>query len=264
MWIPANRRGSRPDKRKGSREKAGRGIRHFYHGLLRLLFRPDSPSGPSVRNAIRIAVRTDRPAVLWIACYTTCLLVWLPQNTFYRLFYLPAIVLFVAGILRIALPAKGRVAVACCVVLITGWNFVFFVYPNSKPAANEPLHFALAQRPKWPAGTAIAFTQFHPDIWTITYFNPQVSWIGMEYPTLQTVEACRRELDQVGRDLWLEAATYDLPAKSSRGRTWLEQVVNLPASVTVKTSKRSFRFYKLTRLHRSSEPSRELRAPSGS
>ena len=29
-----SRAGSRPDKRKGSREKAGSGNRHFYHGLL--------------------------------------------------------------------------------------------------------------------------------------------------------------------------------------------------------------------------------------
>lgn len=123
-------------------------------------------------------VRSGWPLLVWIGTYVCFLLVWEPYNTFYRLFYL----LPLLACLALATRTAGARPLACLGAALLCWNFWQFIYPNTRTAANPPLAFALEQQSRWPAGTGIVFGEFVPDLWTISYFNPQVSWIPVEQP----------------------------------------------------------------------------------
>jgi hypothetical protein len=84
-------------------------------------------------------------------------------------------------------PQIHRIGFSFAAVLLLS-NFVFLVYPESREEFNAPLRFALAQHDAWPAGSAIVFHRFHPDLWTISYFNPQASWIGLEQADVGQME----------------------------------------------------------------------------
>ena len=132
-------------------------------------------------------------------------------------------------------------ALACGVLL--SWNLTFLIYPQSRAENNPPLQFALLQHGRWPPGTPIAFHRFHPDLWTISYFNPQAAWIGLD-----TFDAARldRALDDArarGETLWLEASAYDFMSADSEGRRWL---ASHPAALSGSNDpKHEFKFYQV-------------------
>jgi len=72
-----------------------------------------------------------------IASYGLFLFFWLPYNTFYRLFYLPAIALII-GILLRGIQRTGQLRLAFSVAAIFLFNFCFDIYPQTRPAANPP------------------------------------------------------------------------------------------------------------------------------
>lgn len=77
-----------------------------------------------------------RLALLWTFLYVVFLFFWLPQNTFYRLFYMPALILLL-GLLLVG--AQGRAAkprtLAAFVLAVALANFVFMIYPFSLEGA---------------------------------------------------------------------------------------------------------------------------------
>jgi len=58
---------------------------------------------------------------VWAGVYAAFLFVWMPQNTFYRLFYLPALIAILASMLRDA--AATRRGVWLFVPVLMAWNF---------------------------------------------------------------------------------------------------------------------------------------------
>ena len=71
-------------------------------------------------------------ALLWTFVYIVFLFFWLPQNTFYRLFYLPGLILLL-GLLRASFPnrtSKPRL-LATFVIALALANFLFLMYPFS-------------------------------------------------------------------------------------------------------------------------------------
>lgn len=177
------------------------------------------------------------PMLVWAACYGAFLFFWMPQNTFYRLFYLPPLIAM--GVVA------WRWSLAFLVPVLLFWNFAFLIYPDSQPARNAPLRFALEQRDRWPPGTPIVFSRFHPDLWTISYFTPGTSWfgIGLADPDVRTLD---RELDYAhsqGQPLWVEADAYNLIASSEEGRRWLTKHDRPAERIEFKDEKHDFRFY---------------------
>jgi len=71
-------------------------------------------------------------SLLWTFVYIVFLFFWLPQNTFYRLFYLPGLILLL-GLLLVSVQnrtAKPRLLAAFVVALALA-NFLFLMYPFS-------------------------------------------------------------------------------------------------------------------------------------
>jgi hypothetical protein len=179
--------------------------------------------------------------VIWAGVYSAFLFVWMPQNTFYRLFYLPSLVAIAAAMLACA-PA-ARAAVWLFAPVLFAWNFCFAVYPQSRPDFNAALHFALVQRHIWPPGTPIVFHGFHPDLWTISYFNRQAAWIGIDHADIGELERSLEYARSQHTPLWLEAAAYDMIAADPNGRRWLAEHERPRELLEAKDEKHDFRFH---------------------
>ncbi|HTX33740.1 MAG TPA: hypothetical protein VME43_01920, partial [Bryobacteraceae bacterium] len=147
-------------------------------GTLRLFFggKPGVVLGAALGLPLARSRReASRWLVLWLGLYAAFLFFWMPQNTFYRMFYLAPLVLLAA------LWLQGTRALPILAAALFLWNAAFFIVPESRVANNPPLRFALEQHAHWPPGVPIVFHIFHPDLWTISYFNQQAAWIG--FPT---------------------------------------------------------------------------------
>lgn len=94
-----------------------------------------------------ILSRPPRDPIVWLGVYMVFLFCWMPQNTFYRLFYLAPLIVIVATTLRNT--PRSAAAVWLFVPILFGWNFVFVAYPQSRPEFNVPFHFASAVHDKW-------------------------------------------------------------------------------------------------------------------
>lgn len=86
-------------------------------------------------RALRLATRQKTVLLLslcWVLVYVVFLFFWLPQNTFYRLFYLPALILLL-GLLLASIEdrtSKPR-TLAVFVIVVALANFLFLMYPFS-------------------------------------------------------------------------------------------------------------------------------------
>ncbi len=148
----------------------------------------------SLRNARRPDWRKagDAPLLLWLAVYAVFLVFWLPHNTFYRVFYLPPLVMLAARIW----PAAAQARLAAAVLFV--WNLVFFIAPHARVENNRPLAFALEQRAKWKPGTLVIHGFPHNDLRTIAYFNPQTRWVWARYWN-----------GEMAPETWVESAAAD-------------------------------------------------------
>lgn len=186
-----------------------------------------------------------RPAaasyVVWLASYVAFLFFWMPQNTFYRLFYLPPLIaMFALSAAETPDLRRLRQAMALCIFL---WNFTFFIYPQSRIESNGPLRFALAQHDTWRRGTAVLFHNFATDLWTISYFNPQVAWIGVDRPDPAQLDKDLAYARDQGQALWLETSAYDLLWSNGATRDWLIAHQRPGELIHFNDGKHDFRFH---------------------
>lgn len=186
-------------------------------------------------------LRPTKHLVLWAGIYIAFLFFWMPQNTFYRLFYLPALIAVVATILPDT-PAV-RTAAWLFVPVLFGWNFCFDMYPQSRPDFNAPLRFALAQGNTWPEGTPILYSKFHPDLWTIAYFSRQAAWIGIDRVDIAELDRRLEDAQTHNVTLWLEETAHDMIAADPDGVRWLSVHEQPNRLLEFKDERHDFRFH---------------------
>ena len=177
----------------------------------------------------------------WIFIYIIFLIFWLPQNTFYRLFYLPPLI-FLAACVSHGKIHRSPLSLFVAVTII--WNFTFLIYPYSHTAANEVLLFAVHRSQDWNRNTAVAYCQFHSDLWTISYFNPQVSWINVSGDPGQ-LENLYSNLHQKGVSLWLEGTVDDSLTSRDGGKAWLSGHIDRERSIIYRSGAHAFRFFRM-------------------
>ena len=174
--------------------------------------------------------------LVWIGTYLAFLFVWLPQHPFYRLHYLPALLMLAAP----AAERMDRKALAAIALAVFSWNLAFFTYPNFRPENNAPLAFALSQKADWPAGTAVVYSRFEPDLWTISYFNPQAEWIAVQPGDLADIEA----LKQRHAHVWIDSTAHDAIVSTPEGRAWMR--ANVIDKIVVAGPKYRFAFHRIS------------------
>jgi hypothetical protein len=161
-------------------------------------------------------------AAVWIATYLAFLFFWLPHNTYYRLFYLPAILLLWGIVFAqhdAANRGKRRYSAALLTAAVAIFNLTFYIFPYSRVEANQPLTSALAMKPLWTEGAVIYYDVFNTDDWTLKYFNPQTEWRKVKSEELSGLEDDLRNIYGSGGTAWVETTAIDLLMSMQRG--WL-------------------------------------------
>ena len=144
---------------------------------------------------------------VWTALYLVFLFFWLPQNTFYRVFYLPGLILLIGlALSSFKHRSRGLAAFVAAVVLA---NFLFLIYPFSHVQKYPPLAFALQMNREWPPGTVIYYGAVNSDAGLVRYFNPGTRWILLDPKSLEL-------------PAWLETTAIDRLASTPEGARWLE------------------------------------------
>jgi hypothetical protein len=188
--------------------------------LKDLKFRPSEILGhePHAQSLILLCA-------LWACVYIAFLFVWLPFHTFYRLFYLPALILLAGLALapRVSLDGGGRkLRAALLVAIIALSNFLFIVYPYSHADKYPPLALALEMHRAWPAGTVIAYANTNADNALFKYVNPSTNWQQMNAGETFPAENTLQEIYDAGGTLWLDASAIDRIASTPGGAAWLD------------------------------------------
>ncbi|HYK22313.1 MAG TPA: hypothetical protein VEV42_16350 [Pyrinomonadaceae bacterium] len=120
-------------------------------------------------------------SLVWAIVYVVFLFFFLPQNTFYRLFYLPALILLLGlglSSLKNKASSSWRLAVFAAAVCLA--NFLFLIYPFSHVEKYPPLAFALQMNHEWPAGTVIYYGAESSDVSLVRYFTPGTHWRALD------------------------------------------------------------------------------------
>jgi hypothetical protein len=163
-------------------------------------------------------------SLVWTGLYLVFLFFWLPQNTFYRLFYLPGLILlFGVGLASFTNRAgRSRRFTAVLVVAVALANFLFLIYPFSHVEKYPPLAFALEMNREWPTGTVIYYAAINSDEGLIRYFNPSTRWQLLRAESLATLESEIVNVYSNGGTAWLETTALDQLSSTAEGTPWLE------------------------------------------
>jgi hypothetical protein len=151
-------------------------------------------------------------ALAWAVVYLVFLFFWLPQNTFYRVFYLPGIIILLGLALK-AFPqtASRRTFATAALVVATGLaNFLFLIYPFSHVEKYPPLAFALQLNREWPRGTVVYYGAQNSDAALVRYFTRGTDW-----------KLLRVEVPE-DTDAWLETTAIDRLSSTPEGARWLQ------------------------------------------
>ncbi|HUQ33064.1 MAG TPA: hypothetical protein VM095_13165 [Pyrinomonadaceae bacterium] len=184
-------------------------------------------------------------SIVWIACYLIFLFFFIPQNTFYRLFYLPGIIVLVGTYLAPYESARNHVRrylAAIFVALMAVANLTFSAYPYALVQANPPLALALEMNKVWPEGTVVYFASWNTDNGLVRYFNPAVVWKEANRETLD------REMQDAranGGSTWMDTTLIDQYQSTPEGRAWLEAHTARRPEYELVNSKFKLEFYQL-------------------
>lgn len=180
--------------------------------IARLLQLP--PRLPELRPQVR---RLLPFLCVWCGTYVLFLVFWLPQNTFYRLFYLPALFILCSSLVPDTKTKYNRLAMTVSALFLL--NFAFYIYPQTNAAANPNLSIAEQMSGIWAPGDVVYWDVFNADNRTIRYFNPQVEWKelwGRAYTS--QIEMSFKE----GRDVWFDsAALAEFRSRDPELESWL-------------------------------------------
>jgi hypothetical protein len=179
------------------------------------------------RRALKSAAAA-RPLLLlcalWIAVYTIFLFVWLPQHTFYRLFYLPAIILLIgllhAGGETLRPPARTY-ALALIVAVMSLSNFLFQIFPYSHTEKYAPLVLALEMNRDWPQGTVVYYAATNSDNSLFQYFNPPTKWKQLSSDKAADLEGELQRVYDEGGAAWLDDSALAQFSSTAEGAAWL-------------------------------------------
>ena len=159
--------------------------------------------------------------IIWALVYIVFLFFFIPQNTFYRLFYLPALVTLVGKFLTTIKSSPSHVRryrAALFVAAVFLSNLTLSQYPSSQVRANPPLQLALTLNQTWPAGTMVYFASSNSDNLLFRYFNPGSVWVEVSPDVLA------RDLSVLppsGRSGWLETTLIEQLEATAEGKVWL-------------------------------------------
>jgi hypothetical protein len=164
-----------------------------------------------------------RICVVWITVYVVFLVFWLPQNTFYRLFYLPALILL-AGTFEASLKTRSHSILALAIGFLFCVNLSSSIYPAAQPALNRTEQFAKSMQSVWEPGTTVYGNVYADENLTIKYFNPQVVWKKLwNRAPLEDLGPTLHQARASGKAMWFDLAALEkLSSEDPSFSDWLK------------------------------------------
>lgn len=163
---------------------------------------------------------------LWISVYLVFLFFWMPHNTFYRLFYLPALIILCGLVLESyenPNAPRRKYRALLFVIIVAASNFVFLIFPYSRVEKNPPLALALEIRKAWGPGTVIYYAMPNADNGLFKYFNPSTTWKQLDATEAAIAEADLQKIYASGGAAWLDLSAIDYFSSQPGGQLWLAQ-----------------------------------------
>ena len=177
-------------------------------------------------------------SLVWSGVYLVFLFFWMPQHTFYRLFYLPALILLAGLIIHPSgaaplgtpvmtartadsRPRKFRLALIVAVLGIS--NFLFLIFPYSHEQKFPPLAFALEMNKTWPPGTVIYYALANSDESLFRYFNSSTVWKKLNATAPEVLESELHDIYSKGTTAWFEVTAIDRFSATQEGAMWLKK-----------------------------------------
>lgn len=160
----------------------------------------------------------------WASVYLIFLFFWIPQNTFYRMFYLPAFIVLIGILLSKYRPAdKTGWRTALFVVILFISNFLFYIYPYSKVRSETPLSLAVKMQSIWSPNAHVYFSKMDSDNRLLRYYNPDSKWIGLDGKSLSDLESEVRNVYAGGGEVWMETSAVKRFMQNEDFSHWLKQ-----------------------------------------
>lgn len=192
-------------------------IRNFRKPDLRWL---DPLRKDPVRRTIAVL------CLLWISVYLVFLFFLLAHHTYYRLFYLPALIILLGLVLdsydfvmRIA--RKYRLALFVAVLSLA--NFLTLIFPYSRTEKYPPVAFALEMNKVWEPGSVVYYGLPNADQSLVRYFNPGTSWKQLKIMDLTALDAELKDAKLRGRSVWLETTAIAQLRATPASSEWLHK-----------------------------------------
>jgi hypothetical protein len=162
--------------------------------------------------------------VVWAGVYHVFLFFWIPQNTFYRMFYLPAIVILMGILLkRFEHPERRLRRSLMLVIVLAVSNFLFLIYPYSFVRKETPLELALKMNNIWSPKTVVYYSTLESDNKLVKYFNPSTTWKKLDGFGTNKFETELQKIYAGGSDVWIETSAINWIAKQETGAEWLKK-----------------------------------------
>ena len=194
------------------------------YDLTRNLRQRGDGSGPPLKQSAETKALLLL-CVVWILSYNAFLFVWLPFHTFYRLFYLPAVIL-AFGVLLVTRTRSNKNALLRRVALLTAIvavaNFLFLIFPYAHVQKNPPLLLALGMNKIWSPGTVVYYGESNTDNRLFKYFYPTVEWRELASTELDKLEGELQRTYAQGHTSWLEVTASERINSAPGGAAWLD------------------------------------------
>jgi hypothetical protein len=188
-------------------------------------------------------------SLAWSGVYLVFLFFWMPQHTFYRLFYLPALILLAglvihpsgaaplgtpvttsrtadSGPRKLHHPTRAAragtpIRLALIVAVLGISNFLFLIFPYSHEQKFPPLAFAREMNKTWPPGTVIYYALENSDESLFRYFNPSTVWKKLNATAPELLENELNDIYSKGTTAWFEFSAIDRFSATPEGAAWL-------------------------------------------
>jgi len=183
--------------------------------------------------------------VLWSVVYLIVLYFYVAHHTYYRLFYLPALIILLGLMLDSYQQVAGssrKYRLAIFVALFTITNFLTLIFPYTHVEKYPPLAFALEMNKVWPRHTVIYYGSANSDNNLFKYFSPGTNWKKLELDDATGLEWELRDAQAQGANTWLETSAIDQLSGSPTGSEWLKRHVRAESQRALITRAHNIRF----------------------
>ncbi len=140
---------------------------------------------------------------VWAGVFTVFLFVWLTEYSYYRLFYLPAVI-FLIGVGVVRLGGQATTILGAIVVFMATFNFTAYIYPYAQDAATPPVRLAKDAAAFWTGDVVVLYKDFTCDNWIMRYFNPDTVWIQADLSNQETFNAYLQSAKVRNQQVWVD------------------------------------------------------------